>query len=129
MEFYIHAEKDHLCFYKNSTNQTFAFIRSKVAYFNKYLTSIVPLGNELFIRSKVVYFKKYPRGVAPWGKKISVDIKCSKLPSIMLATGARTELHQTWSKNVLRSLLLGCIWKDSESNGPKQSTLYTIYCI
>ena len=54
MEFRINAEKDHLCYYKNSTNQTFTLIRSKTVYFNKYLTTIATLGNDTFIRSKVV---------------------------------------------------------------------------
>ena len=33
VEFRIHAEKDHLCFYKKSTNQTFTFISSKLVFF------------------------------------------------------------------------------------------------
>ena len=32
VKFNIHAEKDHICFYKTSTNQTFTFISSKVVY-------------------------------------------------------------------------------------------------
>ena len=32
-QFCIHAEKDHLYFYKNSTNQTLIFNSSKVVYF------------------------------------------------------------------------------------------------
>ena len=40
-EFCIHAEKDHQCFYKNSTNQTFTFIKSKLVYFKKYRTNQV----------------------------------------------------------------------------------------
>ena len=33
VKFRIHAEKDLLCFYKNSANQTSIFISSKVVYF------------------------------------------------------------------------------------------------
>ena len=33
VKFRIHAEKDRLCFYKNSANQTLIFISSKVVYF------------------------------------------------------------------------------------------------
>ena len=33
VEFRIHALKDHICFYKTSTNQTFIVISSKVVYF------------------------------------------------------------------------------------------------
>ena len=33
VKLHIHAEKDHICFYKNSTNQSFTFISSKVVYF------------------------------------------------------------------------------------------------
>ena len=36
-ELYIHAEKNSLCFYKNSGNQSFTFINSKVVYFKKHL--------------------------------------------------------------------------------------------
>ena len=32
----IHSEKDHLCFYKNSTNQTLTFTSSKVVYFRSF---------------------------------------------------------------------------------------------
>ena len=35
-EFHIHTQKDHLCFSKNSPNQTF-LISSKVVYFKKHL--------------------------------------------------------------------------------------------
>ena len=35
VQFRIHAEKDHLCFYKNFTNQAFIFISSKLVYFKK----------------------------------------------------------------------------------------------
>ena len=38
-EFPMHAEKDHLCSYKNSANQTSSFISSKVVYFKKHLVS------------------------------------------------------------------------------------------
>ena len=41
----MHVEKDYFCF-KNSTNQTFTLISSKVVYFKKHLVSIAPLGNE-----------------------------------------------------------------------------------
>ena len=47
MEFHIHPEKGHVYFYKNSTNQTFTFISSKVVYFKKYHTSTASLGNEV----------------------------------------------------------------------------------
>ena len=33
VKFRIHYEKDHLCFYKISTNQTLTFISSKLVYF------------------------------------------------------------------------------------------------
>ena len=33
----IHIEKNHLCFYKISGNQTFTFISSKVVYFKKHV--------------------------------------------------------------------------------------------
>ena len=46
VEFRIHAEKDHLCFYKNSY-QTFTFASSKVVCFKKHLLSIALLGNEV----------------------------------------------------------------------------------
>ena len=36
VEFRIYALKDHLYFYKNSTNQTFSFICNKVIYFEKH---------------------------------------------------------------------------------------------
>ena len=39
MEFRIHAEKDHICFYKNPTNQTFTFVSSKVVYVKKHRIS------------------------------------------------------------------------------------------
>ena len=32
-KFHIHAEKDQICFYKNSTDQTFIFTSSKVVNF------------------------------------------------------------------------------------------------
>ena len=41
VEFHIHAEKDNLCFYKNSANQTLIFISSKVVYFKKHFTYLV----------------------------------------------------------------------------------------
>ena len=31
----MHAEKNHLCFYKSSANQTFTFVSCKVAYIKK----------------------------------------------------------------------------------------------
>ena len=46
VEFRTHAEKDHLCFYRNSC-QTFIFASSKVVYFKKHLLSIEPLGKEV----------------------------------------------------------------------------------
>ena len=46
VELHIYTEKDHLCFYKNSGNQTFTFISSKLVYFSKHVTSIAPLGNK-----------------------------------------------------------------------------------
>ena len=67
------TEKDNLYFYKNFTNQTFMFISSKVAYFKKHLTIIVPLGNE-----------------------ISTTITCSiLLLRITLIAGAMAEPFQT----------------------------------
>ena len=47
VEFCILAEKDQFCFYKNSVNQFFTFIRSNVVCFNKHLTSTAPLGNKV----------------------------------------------------------------------------------
>ena len=41
------SRKNHLCFYKNSTNQTFTFISNKVVYFKKHLASTAPFGKEL----------------------------------------------------------------------------------
>ena len=40
-------KKDHLCFYKNSTNQTFCFINNKVVLFKNHVSRIEPLGNEI----------------------------------------------------------------------------------
>ena len=37
VEFRIHVQTDHLCFYKNFTKQTFTFSSSKVVYFKKHL--------------------------------------------------------------------------------------------
>ena len=48
----MHTEKEHFCFYINSTNQTFTFIRSKVVYFKKNLASIAFLGNKAFTAVK-----------------------------------------------------------------------------
>ena len=52
MEFDIHVEKDHFCFYKNSINRNFTFINSKVVYFDKDLTSTASLGNEVYTAIK-----------------------------------------------------------------------------
>ena len=38
VEFCIQTVKNYLSFYKNSSNQTFTFIRSKLVYFKKHLT-------------------------------------------------------------------------------------------
>ena len=35
-KFHIYAEKDHIYFYKNSTNQTFTFISRKVVYLKNF---------------------------------------------------------------------------------------------
>ena len=37
MELLMHVEKDYLCFYENSTNQTLTFISNKVVYLKKHL--------------------------------------------------------------------------------------------
>ena len=54
-EFHIHTEKDCLCFFKNSTNQIFIFIKGKLVYFKKHLVHqvyIAPLRSEVFTTIK-----------------------------------------------------------------------------
>ena len=45
----LYTEKDHICFYKNSTNQTLTHISKKVVYFKKHphISSIAPLQNKV----------------------------------------------------------------------------------
>ena len=48
VKFRIHAEKDHLCFYKNSTNQTLNLSAAKQFTSEaSRISSIAPLGNEV----------------------------------------------------------------------------------
>ena len=91
MEFHIHTEEDHLCFCKNSTNQTFALISSKLVYFKKHLTSRGPLE------------VKFP---------LPLNILCCH-QTVVFTAGPMVGPLQTGLKDVLRNLLLGCILKDS----------------
>ena len=50
VEFRKHAEKDHLCFYKISINQTLTFISSKIDYFNNSYIKYNTFGKRSFNR-------------------------------------------------------------------------------
>ena len=71
----IHTEKNHLYFYKISTNQTFTFISSKVVYFKKHLA----------------YQAQYLQGMK---FSLPLDIPCRR-QTINLAVGAMVEPFHT----------------------------------
>ena len=76
----LHARrKDHFCFYKYFTNQTFTFINSKVVYVKKHLTYQVI---KFLLSLNVLY-----RG-----------------QTIKLAVGTMAEPLHTWLKGVFRNL-------------------------
>ena len=107
MEFRIHALKGHFCFYKNSAIQTFPFISRKVVYLKKHLAyQVWQISKRKF---KLLLNVPYP-----W-------------QTIKLEVGEMVEPLHTSLKDVLKNLLLECIWKDNYINGPKRSlTKFTV---
>ena len=91
MEFRKHAEKYHLCFYKNSANEIFTFISSKLVYFNKHLACIALLGNK--VSTAINY------SISPANNYACSRSNAGVTPNIL--------------KDLLRNVLLGCISKYS----------------
>ena len=81
----LHARrKDHFCFYKYFTNQTFTFINSKVVYVKKHLAyQVYHLEKTKFLLSLNVLYRGQ---------------------TIKLAVGTMAEPLHTWLKGVFRNL-------------------------
>ena len=95
-----HALKTYLCFYKNSTIQTFTLISSKVVYFKKHITYLAYLN--------------------PREMKCPLPLNVSNpCQTIKVAAGEMTEPVHTFLKDMFRNLLFECISKDNYINGLK----------
>ena len=105
----LHARrKDHFCFYKYSTNQTFTFINSKVVYVKKHLTyQVYYLEKTKFLLSLNVLYRSQ---------------------TIKLAVGTMAERRHTRFKGVFRNLsaqnaIRVYLKETDKENGPKPHTV------
>ena len=104
--FPIHIEKDHLCFYKNSTNQAFAFIHSKKVHFKKHLHYQV----------QHHWKTKFP---------LPLNVLYHHL-TIKLAVRALVKPLYTCLKDVFRNTLLGVFEKTVEVMGQSEVKQLTV---
>ena len=105
----LHARrKDHFCFYKYFTNQTFTFINSKVVYVKKHLAyQVYHLEKTKFLLSLNVLYRGQ---------------------TIKLAVGTMAEPLHTWLKGVFRNLstqnaIRVYLNETDKENGPKFHTV------
>ena len=105
----LHARrKDHFCFYKYFTNQTFTFINSKVVYVKKHLAyQVYHLEKTKFLLSLNVLYRGQ---------------------TIKLAVGTMAEPLHTWLKGVFRNLstqnaIRVYLKETDKENGPKPHTV------
>ena len=105
----LHAcRKDHFCFYKYFTNQTFTFINSKVVYVKKHLAyQVYHLEETKFLIPLNVLYRDQ---------------------TIKLAVGTIAEPLHTWLKGVFTNLSTqNAIWvylkETDKENGPKPYTI------
>ena len=105
----LHARrKDHFCFYKYFTNQTFTFINSKVVYVKKHLAyQVYHLEKTKFLLSLNVLYRGQ---------------------TIKLAIGTMAEPLHTWLKGVFRNLstqnaIRVYLKETDKENGPKPHTV------
>ena len=105
----LHARrKDHFCFYKYFTNQTFTFINSKVVYVKKHLAyQVYHLEKTKFLLSLNVLYRNQ---------------------TINFAVETMAEPLHTSLKGVFRNLrtlnaIRVCLKETDEENGPKPHTV------